>query len=69
MSGSDPKRLLQAPWLSTATRSAPTRASSSAKKRPRCGVARSSGNSDGETRAPLKVTAPSGLAHSNEALP
>ena len=64
MSGSDAKRAVQARWLSSTTPSAPARPSSSLKSRPRCGVARSSGNMDGETVAPRRVTAPSGRAHS-----
>ena len=65
MSGSDAKRLVQASWLSKTTPSAPTRASSSVKSRPRCGAALNSGNSEGETRAPDSV-APSRLANSAE---
>ena len=56
----DPKRRLQAPWLSSTTRSASVRASASVKSRPSRGLARSNGNSAGETRAPLRVVAPSG---------
>ena len=66
MSGSEAKRLVQAPWPSSTTLSAPPRASSSVKSRPRWGAARSSGNSDGETEAPDSVTAPSGPAHCAE---
>ena len=64
MPGSDAKRLVQARWLSSTTRSAPSRASSSVKRRPTWGVVRSRGNSAGETAAPRKVTEPSGPAHS-----
>ena len=60
MSGSDPKRRVHAPWLSSTTRSAPVRASASVKSRPSRGLARSRGNNEGETRAPLRVVAPSG---------
>ena len=57
-SGLDPKRRVQAPWLSSATRSAPVRASVSVKSRPSCGLARSSGNSEGDTHAPLRAISP-----------
>ena len=65
MAGSDAKRLVQAPWLSSTTRSAPMRASCSRKSRPRWGTARNSGNSDGETLAPRRVTPPE-ASHSAE---
>ena len=52
--------------LSSATRSAPSRASSSVKSRPRRGVVRSRENSVGETVAPRRVTEPSAHVHSSE---
>ena len=60
MSGSAPKRLVQASKLRRTTWSAPGRASSSTKSRPRCGVARSTANTDGETVRPDSVVEPSG---------
>lgn len=54
-SGSDAKRLVQARWLSNATRGAPIRASSSRKSRPRCGDTRNSGNSAGDALAPRRA--------------
>ena len=59
MSGSDPKRLVQASKLKRTTWSAPGRASSSTKSRPRCGVARSTVNTAGETIRPDSVVEPS----------
>ena len=66
MSGSAAKWLVHARWLSSTTRSAPSRASPSANSRPSRGTARSRGNSAGETAAPRRVMVPSGLAHSTE---
>ena len=58
--GSEANRLVQARWLSSTTRCAPSTASASVKTRPRRGVVRSNGKRDGVTAAPNSVIGPSG---------
>ena len=59
MSGSDRNLFVQVLWLNSTIRCAPSTASASVKTRPSCGVARSSGKSEGLTAAAERLAGPS----------